>query len=151
MSNQESSEGGLGEAPPESAAPSVIIYRGSIAALVIGSFIALFLVLQPPENETRAEPVHPEATNTPAISATATATPVGGRLTATVPPEAKATPTGIAPTPTPMIIEYTIIGGDTLSAIAEGFSTTVEAIMELNPGLDPRALSIGQIILVPPP
>ena len=61
--------------PPERAAPSVWAYRGSIAALVLGSFLALFLVLRPPESESRAEPVRPVATATPSAQPTATSEP----------------------------------------------------------------------------
>lgn len=38
--------------------------------------------------------------------------------------------------------------GDTLSRIASQSGTTVTAILELNPGLDPRKLRVGQIIRV---
>ena len=46
-------------------------------------------------------------------------------------------------------IRYTIKAGDTLYNIAAAYNTTVEAIMSLNPGLDPYNLMIGQIICVP--
>jgi LysM repeat protein len=38
--------------------------------------------------------------------------------------------------------------GDTLESIAEKHGTTVEALLELNPGIDPVALNIGQRIRV---
>ena len=38
--------------------------------------------------------------------------------------------------------------GDTLFRIARRYNTTVEAIMELNPGIDPNNLQIGQQIRV---
>ena len=153
MSDQEPSDGGLGEAPPESASPSVVAYRGSIAALILGSFVALFLVLRPPEDESRAAPLRPEATNTPAIITTATATPEGAQPSPspTRPPVAEDTPAAVPATATPGAIEYAIVAGDTLSAVAESFGTTVDAILALNPALDPNQLSIGEIILVPRP
>jgi len=153
VSDQEPSDGGLGEAPPESASPSVVAYRGSIAALILGSFVALFLVLRPPEDESRATPLRPEATNTPAVITTATATPEGAQPSPspTRPPVAEDTPAAVPATPTPGAIEYPIVAGDTLSAVAQSFGTTVDEILALNPALDPNQLSIGAIILVPRP
>ncbi len=43
---------------------------------------------------------------------------------------------------------YRVQGGDTLESIAEDHGTTVEALLELNPGIDPVALNIGQRIRV---
>ena len=153
--------------PPESAAPSVWAYRGSIAALVLGSFLALFLVLRPPESESRAEPVRPAAT--PAATAARTSTPEPARTprpaatpapaatpspspttATTTAPEPTATPEPAAPASSELgPIEYPIVAGDTLLAIALSFEVTLDAILELNPGLDPDTLQIGQIILVP--
>ncbi|WFA08124.1 LysM peptidoglycan-binding domain-containing protein [Tissierella sp. Yu-01] len=45
--------------------------------------------------------------------------------------------------------EYTIRQGDTLFSIANRYNTTVNAILALNPGLDPNNLRVGQIICVP--
>lgn len=44
---------------------------------------------------------------------------------------------------------YTINAGDTLFAIAARFNTTVNAILRVNPGLDPNRLFIGQQICIP--
>lgn len=43
---------------------------------------------------------------------------------------------------------YSVRSGDTLSVIAERFGTTVDRLMELNPGIDPQALRVGQSIRV---
>jgi len=43
---------------------------------------------------------------------------------------------------------YTIESGDTLEQIAVDHETTVEALLELNPELDPVALTVGQKIRV---
>jgi LysM repeat protein len=43
---------------------------------------------------------------------------------------------------------YRVQSGDTLETIAEKHGTTVEALLELNPGIDPVALNIGQRIRV---
>lgn len=44
---------------------------------------------------------------------------------------------------------YTIKKGDTLSKIAQSFDVTVRSILELNEGLNPRNLTIGEIICIP--
>jgi LysM repeat protein len=43
---------------------------------------------------------------------------------------------------------YTVASGDTLASIAAKYSTTVDELMRLNPGVDPTALHIGQKIRV---
>jgi LysM repeat protein len=43
---------------------------------------------------------------------------------------------------------YTIQPGDTLGAIASRYSTSVDELMTLNPGLDPTTLQPGQQIRV---
>jgi len=45
--------------------------------------------------------------------------------------------------------EYTIRSGDTLFTIANRYNTTVNAILALNPGIDPNNLRVGQIICIP--
>lgn len=44
---------------------------------------------------------------------------------------------------------YTIKAGDTLFALARQFNTTVEAILNANPGINPNNLQIGQQICIP--
>ena len=44
---------------------------------------------------------------------------------------------------------YTIMAGDTLFSLANRYNTTVQAILALNPGLDPNNLRIGQVICIP--
>ena len=151
--------------PPERATPSAWAYRGSIAALVLGSFLALFLVLRPPESASRAEPVRPAdatATDTPQPTPTPQPAPTSEPATTTTPAPATPAPTATpvatpeptpAPEPTPEPatepIEYEIVAGDTLSAIAVEFDVTVDAILALNPGLEPDTIQVGQVILVP--
>ena len=43
---------------------------------------------------------------------------------------------------------YRIRTGDTLGSIAARFDTSVERIVELNPGIDPTGLQVGQRIRV---
>ncbi|HHV39530.1 MAG TPA: LysM peptidoglycan-binding domain-containing protein [Tepidimicrobium sp.] len=44
---------------------------------------------------------------------------------------------------------HTIRYGDTLYLLANRYNTTVEAIMAINPGIDPHRLRIGQVICIP--
>jgi LysM repeat protein len=43
---------------------------------------------------------------------------------------------------------YTVESGDTLGSIATKEGTTVARLMQLNPGIDPKALRVGQEIRV---
>ena len=43
---------------------------------------------------------------------------------------------------------YSVRSGDTLGTIAERFGTTVDELLVLNPGVDPRALRVGQSVRV---
>ena len=43
---------------------------------------------------------------------------------------------------------YSVRSGDTLGTIAERFGTTVDELLVLNPGIDPRALRVGQSLRV---
>jgi len=43
---------------------------------------------------------------------------------------------------------YAIRAGDTLGVVADSHDTTVEALVELNPGIDPTGLQVGQEIRV---
>lgn len=43
---------------------------------------------------------------------------------------------------------YSVRSGDTLASIADKFGTSVDRLMELNPGLDPTALRVGEPIRV---
>lgn len=54
-----------------------------------------------------------------------------------------------APTPTPIV--YQVQAGDTLLAIAIAQGTTTEAIVALNPAINPDFLQIGQQIVLPQP
>ena len=47
-------------------------------------------------------------------------------------------------------IRYTIRPYDTFWMLAQVFNTTVESIMQLNPGVDPNNLQVGQVINIRP-
>jgi len=46
-------------------------------------------------------------------------------------------------------IQYTIVAGDTLFVLARKYGTTMEAIMQANPGISPDNLQVGQVISIP--
>ncbi len=60
--------------------------------------------------------------------------------------EVSLTPT-LAPTPTPRT--YTVREGDTFGSIAAKFGVTVDDLIKANPGVDPNALPIGQVLVIP--
>lgn len=49
----------------------------------------------------------------------------------------------------PGTFAYTIKAGDNYYRLAQQYNTTVQAIMAANPGVDPNALMIGQVICIP--
>ncbi len=61
------------------------------------------------------------------------------------------------PVPTPPVcapgevIRYSIQPGDTFFKLAQRYGTTVEAIMQANPGVSPENLQVGQVINIPCP
>jgi LysM repeat protein len=55
-----------------------------------------------------------------------------------------------SPVPTATPITYSVKKGDTLGSIAFHFGVKVEDLQKANPGLDPNALSIGQVLIIPP-
>lgn len=44
---------------------------------------------------------------------------------------------------------HTIVSGDTFLGIADAYSTTSEELQKLNEGVEPTALTIGQVRQVP--
>jgi LysM repeat protein len=55
------------------------------------------------------------------------------------------------PPPVPEMQEYTIVKGDKLSTIAGNNHVSLPALMNANPGIDPKKLKIGQKIKIPAP
>jgi LysM repeat protein len=58
---------------------------------------------------------------------------------------------GGTPPPTtcpPGSFAYTVKAGDTLWNLASRYNTTVEAIMAINPGINPNNLRVGQVICI---
>jgi len=61
---------------------------------------------------------------------------------------AAATPTPAVSRPPPPMQYYVIASGDTLDAIASRFATSVDALLRLNPGIEPTALRPGEHIRI---
>lgn len=99
------------------------------------------------------------AAPTPEITVQATTFPLLPTPTPTTPP----TPTRLAasptptPTPRPAVIptpisgevEYVVQAGDNLFRISLRFGSTVEAILERNPGVEPEKVEVGQVLIIP--
>ncbi len=88
-------------------------------------------------------PTAPAVTTQPTPAATPTSTP-----TPVPTPTVAPTPTS-TPVPSATFRTYRVQSGDTLSAIAARFDTTVAAIVNLNNLDNPNQLSIGQVLLIP--
>jgi Tfp pilus assembly protein FimV len=140
---------------PASALPSYALYRGSLLALLVGTAVALWLLLKPPEKASESIP----SVIVPTAAATATARPSQMTPTTATPPAGTpaATPTTPATTTTPGVTEYTVGEGDSLFSIAEEFLPPGEAIgdfarriAETN-GLSPEdpLLQPGQTLRIP--
>lgn len=79
----------------------------------------------------------------------ATATPTAATATDAAGPGAESTGSGGPSVSAPEDGVYLIQSGDTLSAIASRFGISLTQLMNANPGVNPRALQIGQKIMIP--
>ena len=83
----------------------------------------------------------------PTTARTATKPATTPKLVLTTPQGTTTATTGTETT-TPGAEYYVVQAGDTLGSMAAKYSTTVDELMTLNPGIDPTALNIGQRIRV---
>jgi LysM repeat protein len=51
------------------------------------------------------------------------------------------------PSPTP--VTYTVVANDTLIGIAQAFGVSLDALMAANPGVNPNALTVGMVLIIP--
>jgi hypothetical protein len=116
---------------PASSLPSFNLYRGSLLALLIGSAIAMWLIVRPPEsssgNQILLSQLTPtttisQGTRTPSSPTPATSTGLPTTTNTPVPPPAA------TPGPRPYIVQ----SGDTLIGIATQLAP---------PGVDPYAFA----------
>lgn len=114
-------------------ARALIVVALALAILAAGGF-GLYTLLN-------AKP-QPSATPTVIPTRTPTATP-----TSTPTQTPTSTPT---PTPVPPLV-HQVQEGEALSVIAENYNTTIDAILALNPEVDPELIQVGQLLLIPAP
>ena len=101
---------------PSSSLPSFNLYRGSLLALLIGTAIALWLIVRPPGSGNGGEVIIANVSPSPVVTQTAgTSTPRATRTPATASPQE----TPAAPTETPAQRTYIVQDGDNLLSIAE--------------------------------
>lgn len=116
----------------------------AIAVAVLGVLFGLVQLVRGPQSST-------VDSSTAAARATVA---VPGVLPTIAPPadslNTPATPGPIQSTARPLDPNYTVAQGDTLVQIAARFSTTTQRIQALNSLADPRSLSIGQKLVIPP-
>lgn len=144
---------------PASAAPSAALFRASLLALLIGSVVALWLLVRPPGLPTTTpavtlppptpEPSPPAASPTPAAGPEAT--PLAAETTpqATPEPTPESTPTP-TPEPTPARpLEYTVVDGDTWYGIAEAFGVDPEELAAANDRTLEDFIFPGEVLIIP--
>ncbi|MDO8612740.1 MAG: LysM domain-containing protein [Dehalococcoidia bacterium] len=136
---------------PVNAAPSGAFFRASLLALLLGSVLALWLLVRPPGlpgdssgvviPEASPQPTAPAASPTPA-------TPVAGATTEPTPaPTAVPTPT---PTEAPTApIEYTVVDGDTWYGVAGAYGVDAESLAAYNGLTLDDLLQPGQVLTIP--
>lgn len=143
---------------PASGLPSFTLYRGSLLALLIGTAVAVWLLIQPPGGESNAPQAGTIITPTSQVSVDTTPQP-GTTQTGNGTPAANTTRTP-APTSTPGGSggsgTYTVVSGDTLSSICSrvkpaSMSVTdcVDRVVSLNGLADAGSITPGQTLKIP--
>ncbi len=110
---------------PASSLPSFNLYRGSLLALLIGTAVAIWLLVRPPGGDSGGQVIISEVTPTSIVTAVvSTETPVSLTPQATRTPGARTTPTpdATATPAAPAVTEYVVQSGDNLYGIAELFA-----------------------------
>jgi hypothetical protein len=143
---------------PASALPSFNLYRGALLTMLVGTALAVFLLIRPPGDTTGAVPVvvgQSSPTATPSGGSDGTAPAQTPRTTST--PDVTPTP---RPEPSPTVspyIEYVVQEGDSLFIIAEAnlppgddLAAYVEAIATLNGISVDTVLTVGDTLQLPP-
>lgn len=100
-----------------------------------------------------------DSTSMPSPTRTPGPTPTRAPLSVTVlvhdPNAPLTTPTPdslrVLPTPRQNANQYTVQAGDTLATIAQNYGVSIDALIQANHIADANALSIGQVLDVPPP
>jgi len=114
---------------------------GAPAAFLAAVTIAVILIKAGLSGGSDSQPATIGAL--PTSSSNTSTAPTTTKLVLTTPAATTTTETA-----TPGAQYYVVESGDTLGSVAQKYSTTVEQLMTLNPGVDPTALHIGQRIRV---
>ena len=123
----------------------------TVMIVIIGAAVMVVWILGP------NNPFKPKPTATPTITPTPTftATPIP-----TDTPTVTLTPTELPPTDTPVPTEtptmsgpswYVVQEGDTMTGIAEKFGIDLIVLLNMNPGIDPNTIKVGDKIIIPAP
>lgn len=133
---------------PAGALPSYMLYRGSLLALLIGTGVALALLLRPPEEVGQSAPAIIAATPTAAAAAR---TPTAGPTVTPLPGATIVGTPAATATPTPGgAIQYTIQSGDSLFGIASQFLPPGEELTDFaNRIASANGLSVTDPLLQP--
>jgi LysM repeat protein len=140
---------------PASGLPSFTLFRGSLLALLIGTVLAVYLLVQPPGGESNPSQAGTviEQTPTPATSTPDTlTTPIlGSSPAAGETPAVEATPEPVSGGST----TYTVESGDTLFSICANIAPSLDAdecvneIVATNGLPDASDIIVGQELVVP--
>lgn len=144
---------------PASGLPSFTLYRGSLLALLVGTAIAVWLLVQPPGGEGNA-PQAGTVVFTPTSQVRVDTTPLPGTTqTANGTPGAGTTRTpGSTTTPGTSVGSgsYTVVAGDTLSSICSrvkpaslSVNDCVDQVVTLNNLKDSGSITPGQTLKIP--
>lgn len=122
-------------------------YTLGVALILAGAIYLVYRVvnsylpaLVPPASDTPA-PTEP-------LAPTQALTPTSPPAQASALPPAVLSATSASGTRADTIV-YTVKQGDTLAGIAAQFNVSLQAVIDLNPDLDPDLISVGQEILIP--
>jgi len=115
---------------------------GAPAAFLAAVTIAVVLIKAGLNGNSNSESATVGALSTSSSTTTST-TPTTTKLVLTT-----SAATTTTETTTPGAQYYVVQSGDTLGSVAQKYSTTVEKLLTLNPGVDPTALHIGQRLRV---
>ncbi len=147
---------------PASGVPSFTLYRGSLLALLVGTALAVWLLIQPGggdgEGAFRPLVVTPSGAGAANVTPEPGSTLVGpGVVATTTEPAETATPAeagGTSQTGDTMI--HTVVSGDVLSAVCEelkpasmSVSECLDQVVLLNGLSSPDDISIGEDLLIP--
>lgn len=132
-----------------------IIVLNALISLVIALAVVWAVESRRPDSEALAittPSLASVATLPPAVAVTALATPVeaageADNSTTAAPTATPAVPTATLDPATQQI--YTIQSGDSLSAVADRFGTTLDAIVKANELSDPNVVYVGQRLIIP--